>query len=65
MNISLNGQPYDTDAVHLGALAEERDARRAGIAIALNGKVVRSIAWDETTIHDGDAIEIVTAAAGG
>jgi sulfur carrier protein len=36
-----------------------------GIAVAVDGEVVRRGAWSETKVHDGAHIEIVTAAAGG
>jgi sulfur carrier protein len=36
-----------------------------GIAVALNGDVIRRSEWSSTTIPDGATIEIVTAAAGG
>jgi sulfur carrier protein len=36
-----------------------------GIAVALEGEVVRRADWSETRLRDGAQIEIVTAAAGG
>jgi sulfur carrier protein len=36
-----------------------------GIAVALDGEVVRRGVWGDTKIHDGVQVEIVTAAAGG
>jgi sulfur carrier protein len=36
-----------------------------GIAVARNGEVVPRSLWAEEAVCDGDAIEIVTAAAGG
>jgi sulfur carrier protein len=36
-----------------------------GIAVALDGEVVRRGVWGDTKIHDGAQVEIVTAAAGG
>jgi sulfur carrier protein len=36
-----------------------------GVAVALNGEVVRRGDWEVTTLSDGDVVEIVNAAAGG
>jgi sulfur carrier protein len=36
-----------------------------GIAVALDGEVVRRSEWASTSIPDGASVEIVTAAAGG
>jgi sulfur carrier protein len=36
-----------------------------GVAVALNGEIVRRGDWATTALHDGDIVEIVSAAAGG
>ena len=36
-----------------------------GIAVALNGEVVRRADWPAVVIHENDAIEIVKATQGG
>jgi sulfur carrier protein len=55
--------------VFLGETVTEILLRRAieprGIAVALDGEVVRRSEWSSTVIPNGAAIEIVTAAAGG
>lgn len=37
----------------------------AGVAVAMNGSVVRRGLWAETTIQPNDKLEIVTARQGG
>jgi sulfur carrier protein len=63
--IRVNG----ADDVFLGETVAEILVRRAieprGIAVALDGEVVRRSEWSSTAIPDGAMIEIVTAAAGG
>jgi sulfur carrier protein len=63
--IRVNGE----DDEFLGETVAEILSRRAidsrGIAVALDGEVVRRSAWQSTVIPDGAAVEIVTAAAGG
>ncbi len=36
-----------------------------GIAVAVNGEVVPRSQWHQTSLSDGDRIEVVTAVAGG
>ncbi|MFG1479451.1 sulfur carrier protein ThiS [Xanthobacter sp. V4C-4] len=56
-----------TDAATLADLigAKGLDAARKGIAVALNGAVVPRRAWAQTTLADGDTVEIITAKQGG
>ena len=67
MRLVVNGEDRDTEARTLAATETEHLAppSRRGFAIALNGDVVRAARWDETTINDGDRVEIIRAVAGG
>ena len=38
---------------------------RDGVAVAVNGEIVRRTRWPETEVQDGDEIEIVHAVQGG
>jgi thiazole synthase len=68
MTIELNGEPRDlpagaslADAVRESGT--EEDAR--GVAVALDGEVIPRGAWDETPLHDGQAVEVLAAIQGG
>ncbi|GJE61844.1 sulfur carrier protein ThiS [Methylobacterium trifolii] len=70
MKLTVNGQPRAYEAGTVEALfqaeAEESGIESPqGIAIALNGRVLRRRDWPETTIREGDRIEIVRAMQGG
>lgn len=70
MRLFVNGEPRDCDADTVDALfrreAEESGIEDAqGIAIALNGRVLRRKDWADTTITPGDRVEIVRAMQGG
>ncbi|MFY9292735.1 MAG: sulfur carrier protein ThiS [Methylorubrum rhodinum] len=70
MRLTVNGEACEREAADLAALfaaeAQERGIESPeGIAIAVNGRVVRRSAWGETAINDGDRIEIVRAMQGG
>jgi sulfur carrier protein len=68
MSIVINGQ---TTQVSVGATvtdlvnAATGHGDPAGVAVAVNGTVVRRVAWSTTTVAEGDRIEVLTATAGG
>jgi sulfur carrier protein len=37
----------------------------SGVAVAINASVVRRQAWAETTLEDGDTVEVIQAQQGG
>ena len=63
--ITLNGDPYETDAATIAALLErlEIDARR--VAVERNFVVVKRDAYASTALENGDQIEIVNFVGGG
>ena len=67
-HIHVNGQTRDVpDGLTVRALLEHvgRDPDQTGMAVALGDRVVRRAEWDDTTVSEGDSVEIVTAAQGG
>lgn len=69
MKLFLNGEPQEREAGDIAALfaieAQERALPDAGIAIALNGRIVRKRDWAGTRLNEGDRVEIVRAMQGG
>ena len=68
MTVVVNGHARDlAPATTLAALVRDlgRDPGRPGTAVARNGAVVPRREWDETTLGDGDEVEVVTAVGGG
>lgn len=70
MQLFVNGEPRDRDAATLNEVWEAEASERElesprGFAIALNGRVVPRTLWGDTSIADGDRIEIVRAMSGG
>lgn len=69
MTVTVNGaamelgeRPTVVDAV----TAAGKDAKSArGVAVAVNGEVVPRGSWPQTTLADGDKVEVLTAVAGG
>ncbi|MGH1572546.1 sulfur carrier protein ThiS [Methylobacterium sp. P31] len=70
MRLFINGEPREREAATVEALfrieAEEIGIEGPqGVAIALNGRVLRRRDWKETPIAEGDRVEIVRAMQGG
>ena len=70
MKLLVNGEPRDHAVETVAALfrveAEETGIDSPqGIAIALNGSVVRRRDWRTTPLAEGDRVEIVRAMQGG
>lgn len=70
MKLLVNGEPRDLAVETVAALfqaeAEEFGIESPqGVAIALNGRVLRRRDWDETPVAEGDRVEIVRAMQGG
>ena len=66
--LHVNGQPHEVpDGLTVRALLEHvgRDPEQTGMAVALGDRVVRRAEWEDTTVSEGDSVEIVTAAQGG
>ncbi len=66
MKVIVNGKMAELPdgATTAEAVRLLTDAVR-GIAVAVNGEVVRRAAWDSTPLADGDQVEVLTAVQGG
>jgi sulfur carrier protein len=65
--IRINGEGTQLSAATLAELLAQNgvDIDGKGIAVALNGHVVRRQAWMETKLSPGDDVEIVRVRQGG
>jgi sulfur carrier protein len=68
LTVHLNGRPDRLPEDHtiadvVRALTGRPDPR--GVAVALNGTVVRRADWPATGLSDGDRVEVLTATQGG
>jgi sulfur carrier protein len=65
--IRINGEGAPLAAATLAELLAENgiDIDGKGIAVALNGQVVRRQAWRQTKLSPGDDVEIVRVRQGG
>lgn len=67
MKLYVNQKEYITDSEHLTVcgLISEIQISTAGMAVAVNNKVVRRTNWDSTPLADGDYVTVITAVCGG
>jgi sulfur carrier protein len=66
MNLVVNGDPHPHNGA--GTIAEllaEYRLAPAMTAVMINGEVVRRSQWGAVRLSEGDAVELIVAAAGG
>ena len=65
--ITVNGEALEYSRQTIEELIAERglDPARPGIAVAVNGTVVRRAEWPSLTLNDNAWVEIVQAKTGG
>ena len=66
MNVIVNGQPVElSDGATTAVAVQVLTSAPSGIAVAVNGEVVRRREWESTPLADGDQVEVLTAVQGG
>jgi thiamine biosynthesis protein ThiS len=66
MRIQINGEPRDFDALlSLTALLEQLGMKADRVAVELNRSIVPREQWAETSLGEGDRLEIVQFVGGG
>ena len=67
LSLTINGENRPSAAANVAALLEEENVKldAKGVAVALNGAVVRKTEWHATALADGDTVEIVKPFSGG
>jgi sulfur carrier protein len=63
--IRVNGEERSETFGSVTSMLSELAIETRGIAVAVNGEIVRRGVWATTALADGDVVEIVSAAAGG
>jgi thiazole synthase len=65
MKLIINGEPKSSSAETLAALVEQLGMKPDRVAIELNREIVPRDRWAQTTLRDGDALEMVQFVGGG
>lgn len=66
MEVMINGAPREVpEEMSLDRAVSLISASATGIAVAVNGEVVRRAAWPQHWLAPGDEVEVLTAVQGG
>ncbi len=66
MHLFINGEDKTfSDALTLGQLVEQLGMKGDRVAVELNREIVSRARWAETTLKDGDRLEVVHFVGGG
>lgn len=66
MELICNGRSrHVADRISLATLLAEVTDDTRGLAVAVDGTVVRRADWEDRTLHEGARVEIVGASQGG
>lgn len=66
MELRVNGEEREfADGLSLAAVLEELGATRPGVAVAVDGVVVRRGDWETVLPGDGASLDVLTAVQGG
>ncbi len=66
IQIQLNGEPIQSTAdIKLFDFLTQENLNPKLIAIEFNGEILHRHHWEDTTLSDGDRLEVVTIVGGG
>ncbi|RZQ61765.1 sulfur carrier protein ThiS [Amycolatopsis suaedae] len=66
MRVEINGETHEfTTGTTLLAALETAATTRPGVAVAVNGEVVRRADWPDHVLDDGASVEVLAAVQGG
>lgn len=66
MQLHINGQPRDlSEPISLMSLLTDMGLKSDRVAVELNREIVPRNQWTQTTLKDGDRLEIVHFVGGG
>jgi sulfur carrier protein len=65
MKITINGQEQTSDSTTLAQLIDHLGMKQDRVAIELNRNIVPRTQWQETSLSEGDKLEIVHFVGGG
>jgi len=63
--LKINGEERKISAETIAALLEMLELPMVGIAVELNGEIVKGESYKSAALNDGDVLEIVSLVGGG
>lgn len=67
MKIELNNERVELsdDTINVAQLLNGRGVKSGGTAVSVNNRIVRHCDWEQTVLHEGDRVVVISAAFGG
>ena len=65
MQVRVNGESCETEAVFVTDLVHERGADPTRVAVVMNGSVVPAVAHASTRLKEGDSVDLLVFVGGG
>ena len=66
MTAHVNGEPRElAPGTTVAVLVEQLGMQRRGVAVAVDGEIVRRGEWEAHPVPDGARVEVLTAMQGG
>ncbi len=65
MKVTVNNREVETAASNLLLLSQQLNLPPAGIAVAVNNRIVPRSEWENSPISQGDSLIIIKAVCGG
>jgi len=65
MNVKINGETREIGHATIGRLVAALVDKPNGLIVELNGIIVKRDHWEDQSINDGDAIELIRFVGGG
>ena len=65
MKVTVNNREVETAASNLLLLSQQLNLPPAGIAVAVNNRIVSRSEWENSPISQGDSLIIIKAVCGG
>jgi sulfur carrier protein len=66
VQVIVNGEAREVpDGATVASIVESVTQAPSGVAVALNGEIIRRAEWAKTATRDADRLEVLTAVQGG
>lgn len=65
MKVTVNNREVETAASNLLLLSQQLNLPPAGIAVAVNNRIVPRSEWENSPISQGDSLIVIKAVCGG
>ncbi|WP_331774547.1 sulfur carrier protein ThiS [Sulfurospirillum sp. 1612] len=65
MELTLNNHTIQTEHTNVNDLIASLNLENPNVVVELNLKILKRVNWEQTLLHPGDRVEIITFMGGG